>query len=448
MEENIKNNIKKIESVGLFYQYRPCSINYTTIYDIDNIIHKVLYARSPIHMNDPFDSTISFDEDKIVSQMLDLFLSTIDCDKRLKNILKITINSEVLNKFSDFVEDLNCLGNELKKSQTVKKQNNTSLVQFYNKNKSLLFPKITKKLNNTYNEEGIMAMVILIKLLEGKEITKENIQSLNLMTETIGKLKTQLIEFRDNDLKKAIELMQRKITVTCLSASGWDNHLMWAHYANSFSGICIEYDFTKYNNVIGIFDEVKYSKSRAMVTLEDFFELKLSVEISDDGQRKYSPIPKKDIDLNKLIKKLFIKQNIWNYEKEWRIVNAEEKEDTSRLISVPKIKSITYGKNIDEVCKFLLIDVCLQNDIDIYELVPSGKDFSLSRVKVNGTLINTFEESLKYMEFLIKDFTNLCEDLKPQIQKIVNSLIISELYEYTFFCVHISIFQNKHVLLL
>ena len=33
-------------------------------------------------------------------------------------------------------------------------------------------------------------------------------------------------------------------------------------------------------------------------------------------------------------------------------------------------------------------------------------------------------------------------------KKIVNSLIISELYEYTFFCVHISIFQNKHVLLL
>lgn len=55
--EDMKRNI--IDAGGLFYQYRPCNNNASTVYDIENIKHNVLYAQTPLNMNDPFDSNFS-----------------------------------------------------------------------------------------------------------------------------------------------------------------------------------------------------------------------------------------------------------------------------------------------------------------------------------------------------------------------------------------------------
>ena len=41
-----------------FYQYRPCKRDVATIYDIENIRHGVVYARTPVQMNDPYDSMV------------------------------------------------------------------------------------------------------------------------------------------------------------------------------------------------------------------------------------------------------------------------------------------------------------------------------------------------------------------------------------------------------
>ena len=81
VERNVKN-LKRInkmnegirESGGLFYQYRPCRRDENTIYDIENITHGVVYARSPLFMNDPFDSEIGFSTEKVIDDILDMFL--------------------------------------------------------------------------------------------------------------------------------------------------------------------------------------------------------------------------------------------------------------------------------------------------------------------------------------------------------------------------------------
>ena len=63
MEREMKEAIKK--SGGLFYQYRPCRRDDSTIYDIENIRHGVVYAQTPLNMNDPFDSQIGFSAEQI-----------------------------------------------------------------------------------------------------------------------------------------------------------------------------------------------------------------------------------------------------------------------------------------------------------------------------------------------------------------------------------------------
>ena len=58
---------EKINKAGnLFYQYRACRRDAATIYDIENIRHGVVYARTPLQMNDPFDS--KGDVDKVMRE--------------------------------------------------------------------------------------------------------------------------------------------------------------------------------------------------------------------------------------------------------------------------------------------------------------------------------------------------------------------------------------------
>lgn len=60
MKTNISN------AGNLFYQYRACRRDASTIYDIENIRHGQVYARTPLQMNDPFDSMIGFSAEKFM----------------------------------------------------------------------------------------------------------------------------------------------------------------------------------------------------------------------------------------------------------------------------------------------------------------------------------------------------------------------------------------------
>ena len=77
MENLHKNNALALEHMrqaihnagGRFYQYRPCRRDASTVYDIENIRHDVVYAQTPLNMNDPFDSMIGFSAEKIYRKL-------------------------------------------------------------------------------------------------------------------------------------------------------------------------------------------------------------------------------------------------------------------------------------------------------------------------------------------------------------------------------------------
>lgn len=71
MQENIN------KAGGSFYQYRPCRRNVSTMYDIENIRHGVVYAQTPLNMNDPFDSTIGFSADKFYDDCIDQLMDVV-----------------------------------------------------------------------------------------------------------------------------------------------------------------------------------------------------------------------------------------------------------------------------------------------------------------------------------------------------------------------------------
>lgn len=67
--EEMKKQI--LEAGGLFYQYRGCRNNASVIYDIENIRHNVIFAQTPLNMNDPFDSFIGYSAEKIYEECID-----------------------------------------------------------------------------------------------------------------------------------------------------------------------------------------------------------------------------------------------------------------------------------------------------------------------------------------------------------------------------------------
>ena len=74
--ENMKADIAK--AGNLFYQYRACRRDASIIYDIENIRHGVVYARTPLQMNDPFDSKVGFSVGEIYEECIDFALDQVD----------------------------------------------------------------------------------------------------------------------------------------------------------------------------------------------------------------------------------------------------------------------------------------------------------------------------------------------------------------------------------
>lgn len=70
--QKMKKDLSK--AGNLLYQYRPCRRDESTIYDIENIRHNVVYAQTPLNMNDPFDSRVGFSSEKIYDEIINMVL--------------------------------------------------------------------------------------------------------------------------------------------------------------------------------------------------------------------------------------------------------------------------------------------------------------------------------------------------------------------------------------
>lgn len=134
-----------------------------------------------------------------------------------------------------------------------------------------------------------------------------------------------------NDIfsRELISILNSKIGILCLSRNA-DSHLMWAHYADEYSGAVIE--FNEEHEYFEGLTEVRYSEERPIIHMNYFIENK-TISLSD----------------------LCIKSNIWSYEKEWRLIRTltDCKKNKTKIkkfdiythnIPLDAIKSVTLGE--------------------------------------------------------------------------------------------------------
>ena len=238
--EKVKADIGK--AGNLFYQYRACRRDAETIYDIENIRHGQVYARTPLQMNDPFDSMIGFSPEKIYDEFIDLVLSQakLSMDQNVILILKNILKYRVIGKTIEFIGALNKLKKYIFTQSVISHVSPDNFPQFIAGNMDKLYRKCPPEIKQYFNNKQLFFVFsIIIKDYKNVNIEEKNIIDMLNMEDSLKLLEEKVVEVRDQIYLPFIKEFLSKLTVVCFSASGWDNQLMWAHYANSYSGICV-----------------------------------------------------------------------------------------------------------------------------------------------------------------------------------------------------------------
>ena len=138
-------------------------------------------------------------------------------------------------------------------------------------------------------------------------------------------------------------------SICCFSASN-NNDLMWAHYAESFSGCCIEYPFkslgSDHLHVALMFPAIYVNDNRVYMNY-------------------YNPEAGLDGALGMFAATL--KQNKWAYEEEWRRLYTAA--DGGKTHSMIKPTAVYMGENIKTSDKQKLTELCNRRGIELYQMV-------------------------------------------------------------------------------
>jgi len=386
---------------GLFYQYRACKRDESIIYDIENIRHGVVYAQTPLNMNDPFDSVIGFSPDSFIEECITEIINVESAnDPVLKDVLIQFFKYKAVGKFTEFVKRLNDLKRYILQKRQSMHQTHTDLKAFISSYRQVLYGGCPKALKSYFTQSNFLPFSLLVANIDTVNITEKEVNDAYQIDTTIEALRLRAAEIRDHDFIPQIHHFLEQLTVTCFSASGWRNQLMWAHYANSYSGICIEYDFTKIADFVGFIYPVEYSKKRPLLRYSDIglrFSMKNHKAVVDTDA---------DFDITQILSYLLVKNDCWKYEDEWRIINCG-KPNTPIFIPLPHIMSITFGLHVDDMCKALLWDVCKEKGIECYQLIINTENYEIDRRLVTDADFPYDEDrELQYIQLLVKQFND------------------------------------------
>ncbi|MFN3137475.1 MAG: DUF2971 domain-containing protein [Allomuricauda sp.] len=178
----------------------------------------------------------------------------------------------------------------------------------------------------------------------------------------LGKAKSSQFEDLQRALHNLFVTKKRGIGIYSLSRT-FKDELLWAHYANSHKGFCIEYDLdslvNNYKSFEAYYFPVKYSRKPPSFTLSD--------------------INKTHGDY--IVKKIVgFKSKRWGYEKEHRIVTGFYGEQPYE----PKcLKSIFFGLNMKNQEKEKMMEMLKGRNIQFFQMVLNQNSYSFDAFKLN-----------------------------------------------------------------
>ena len=233
--------------------------------------------------------------------------------------------------------------------------------------------------------------------LLNNEIYVPNLDQLNdpfedTIIETLqnySKNKTGLEEVSDllNRIRNEVGIYSMSLPTNNLSTAYPDNELMWAHYANSHKGFCIEYDI-----------DIIQSDYLVPRTVNN-----VNVVYKEIDRKLFSSFKDKDI-FNAL---LGIKSPSWKYENETRLIF-----DTFGIKKYNKaaLKAVYFGSLMKQSEREEIIKGLSGVRVDFFEITPIKGDYKLCTSKIGSNDI--------YVKDRLPDnsYKILSDNLLPKVQ--------------------------------
>lgn len=140
---------------------------------------------------------------------------------------------------------------------------------------------------------------------------------------------------------------------------------MWAHYANSYKGICIEYDL----------NEILFTKE-----WESLQPVVYRNRIPDFSKGRTQS---ERFNEQNLIYLAMVKGKEWAYEREWRFIYSIVDTDPYLIIKVPTPKAIYLGLRISKKNEERISEIAKEKNIDVYKMKPPIESFEIQYEKMN-----------------------------------------------------------------
>lgn len=198
------------------------------------------------------------------------------------------------------------------------------------------------------------------------------------------------------ELTEGIELLREDMTaqlgLLCFSAT-WKSLLMWGHYADKHTGICMGFDFIGPKETLR---NVEYRTDRFTVntvfleTIGDEWE----IEHCDNVESLPDASTPTEKDLQRLYRELFASKHLgWSYEEEIRLLtplsdtkeldekgNQFDQWSAQQLVLKEVILGVGCKKSVSEIEKWLTG----QTGVTIYEARLHNSEFQLNRNEVGS----------------------------------------------------------------
>lgn len=178
-------------------------------------------------------------------------------------------------------------------------------------------------------------------------------------------LRQTVRESIDSEIDKQIYEMKKKFRVACFTENNIFP-LMWAHYADSHKGLCLEYDMTRlpegyrYGILPVIYSDKRYDATNAVITRNK----------------------------NLLMNPYYFKSSHWKYEKEWRMViteslvaDGEYYADFYEGISGIHLGLKSFDCHKEKVDK--IIEVYSQKGIPVYKIIIEPSSYCMKSIQIN-----------------------------------------------------------------
>lgn len=203
-----------------------------------------------------------------------------------------------------------------------------------------------------------------------------------------------LPDFGESVPYEQIQQLNDLAYMVCLSEEK-SSTLMWSHYAENHTGICVEYDLTKlkeepYNILSHLFPVIYQSKRKIYRNFHSLIVSHKDLKKAIEGEYEYDGIEM----LDDILPLFLTKGTDWEYEKEWRIIFTKKQmydyNDSCLYGGNLLFKCITgiylgyrihpeVKKNIKEICERISSN---SKVVSLYQAHLSSNTYSIEFEKI------------------------------------------------------------------